>query len=49
MDGEWHTLVWKVVDSETNKFEVRVDGVSQDVLQVYRDGPKFEGLVDFCA
>jgi hypothetical protein len=40
VDNNWHTLSWRVVDSETNRFEVKVDGTTQDLLMVYRDGPK---------
>ncbi|CUG87825.1 Hypothetical protein, putative [Bodo saltans] len=43
MDGQWHTLQWKVIDSELNKVEVRIDGIAQDILLVYREGP-----TDFC-
>ncbi|CCW64620.1 unnamed protein product [Phytomonas sp. EM1] len=39
MDGEWHTLVWKCVDSESNKFLVSVDGVPQELLYIVREGP----------
>ncbi|CCW66738.1 unnamed protein product [Phytomonas sp. Hart1] len=39
MDGEWHTLVWKCVDSESNKFLVLVDGAPQELLYVVREGP----------
>ncbi|CAD2219248.1 hypothetical protein ADEAN_000675000 [Angomonas deanei] len=39
MDGQWHTLVWRCIDSESNKFSVKVDGVFQDLLYVSRDGP----------
>ena len=40
VDDNWHTLSWRVVDSESNRFEVKVDGIAQDLLLVYRDGPK---------
>lgn len=44
MDGQWHTLQWKILDSELNKVEVRIDNTVQDILQVYREGPS-----DFCS
>lgn len=39
MDGEWHTLVWRCIDSEANKFTVKVDDALQDLLFVCREGP----------
>jgi hypothetical protein len=39
VDGEWHTLVWRCIDSEANKFTVKVDDVLQDLLFVCREGP----------
>ncbi|KPI83271.1 hypothetical protein ABL78_7703 [Leptomonas seymouri] len=39
MDGEWHTLVWRCIDSEANKFTVKVDDTVQDLLFVCREGP----------
>ncbi|CAJ1018249.1 hypothetical protein Q4I30_001574 [Leishmania utingensis] len=39
MDGEWHKLVWRCIDSETNNFSVKVDDVLQDLLFVSREGP----------
>ncbi|EPY18884.1 hypothetical protein STCU_09724 [Strigomonas culicis] len=40
MDGAWHTIVWRCIDSESNKFSVKIDGVFQDLLYVSRDGPR---------
>ncbi|KPA77734.1 hypothetical protein ABB37_07053 [Leptomonas pyrrhocoris] len=39
VDGEWHTLVWRCIDSEANKFTVKVDDALQDLLFVCREGP----------
>lgn len=39
MDGEWHTIVWRCIDSEANKYSIKVDGVLQDILFVCREGP----------
>ncbi|KAG5510598.1 hypothetical protein JKF63_06895 [Porcisia hertigi] len=39
MDGEWHKLVWRCIDSEVNNFTVKVDDVLKDVLFVSREGP----------
>lgn len=39
MDGEWHTLVWRCIDSEANNFTVKVDDALQDLLFVCREGP----------
>lgn len=50
MDGNWHTISWKVVDAETNKLEVRIDGAFQDVLITIKDGPRtFGPLRDWVA
>ncbi|GET86409.1 hypothetical protein, conserved [Leishmania tarentolae] len=39
MDGQWHKLVWRCIDSEANNFIVKVDDVLQDLLFVSREGP----------
>ncbi|KAK7197351.1 hypothetical protein NESM_000682400 [Novymonas esmeraldas] len=50
MDGEWHKLVWRCIDSEANKFSVKVDDVPQDLLFVSREGPtRFVGYDDWVA
>nr|CCC53967.1 conserved hypothetical protein [Trypanosoma vivax Y486] len=48
MDGQWHTLVWKCVDSEANAYGVKVDGVAQELFYVVREGPgRFLPFVDW--
>ncbi|KAH9586197.1 hypothetical protein LSM04_000165 [Trypanosoma melophagium] len=48
MDGQWHTLVWKCVDSEANTYRVKVDGVVQELLYLVREGPRrFLPFVDW--
>nr|CCC95892.1 unnamed protein product [Trypanosoma congolense IL3000] len=48
MDGQWHTLMWKCVDSETNAYAVKVDGVAQELVYLVREGPgKFLPFVDW--
>ncbi|KAG5485582.1 hypothetical protein LSCM1_07671 [Leishmania martiniquensis] len=50
MDGEWHKLVWRCIDSEANKFTVKVDDVLQDLLFVSREGPtRFVSFNDWVA
>lgn len=50
MDGEWHKLVWRCIDSEANKFSVKVDDVLQDLLFVSREGPtRFVSYDDWIA
>ncbi|KAG5486136.1 hypothetical protein LSCM4_06845 [Leishmania orientalis] len=50
MDGEWHKVVWRCIDSETNKFTVKVDDVLQDLLFVSREGPtRFVSFNDWVA
>jgi hypothetical protein len=39
-DGNWHTLTWRVLDAESNKMEVKVDGALQDAVVSVRDGPR---------
>ncbi|RNF10870.1 hypothetical protein TraAM80_01254 [Trypanosoma rangeli] len=40
MDGQWHTLVWKCIDSEANTYRVKLDGVAQELLYLVREGPR---------
>ncbi|ORC84345.1 uncharacterized protein TM35_000461640 [Trypanosoma theileri] len=48
MDGQWHTLVWKCIDSEANTYRVKVDGVVQELLYLVREGPRrFLPFVDW--
>ncbi|KEG12007.1 hypothetical protein DQ04_02081100 [Trypanosoma grayi] len=48
MDGQWHTIVWKCIDSEANTYRVKVDGVAQELLYLVREGPrKFLPFVDW--
>ncbi|CBH18407.1 hypothetical protein, conserved [Trypanosoma brucei gambiense DAL972] len=39
MDGQWHTLVWKCIDSEANAYSVKVDGTPQELFYLVREGP----------
>ncbi|EKF30619.1 hypothetical protein MOQ_005567 [Trypanosoma cruzi marinkellei] len=48
MDGQWHTLVWKCIDSEANTYRVKMDGVLQELLYLVREGPRrFLPFVDW--
>ncbi|RNF06752.1 uncharacterized protein Tco025E_07492 [Trypanosoma conorhini] len=40
MDDQWHTLIWKCIDSEANTYRVKVDGVVQELLYLVREGPR---------
>ena len=39
-DGTWHTITWKVIDSESNKMEIRIDGAAVDSIVTIREGPR---------
>ena len=48
VDGKWHTITFKVTDSETGRFEALIDGLKRECICVVREAPKvFVALRDW--